>query len=188
MSELQFIADEDLVIQYKDGNELAFNELYSRYADKLKRLIYYYISNNDDIDDIFHEVIIRVIKHINSFNINKTFSSWIYQIAVNCSRNYVNKSNKKAKLIKQEALRVKQIEAQDSPEEKLIADIDLKEFGNAIGALKDKFREVFILRYNHRMKYSEISDILSCSERTAKWRMKKAIENITYYLKDKDII
>jgi len=42
------LSDEELVSLYKSGNERAFTELYSRYEQKLKRVIYYYIPNIDE--------------------------------------------------------------------------------------------------------------------------------------------
>ena len=80
------LGDEDLVKVFKDGNERAFDELYARYASKLKRLIYYYLGDAEESDDVLHDVFLRVFMHIDSFNTEKVFSSWIYRIAVNCSK------------------------------------------------------------------------------------------------------
>ena len=73
-------------------------------------------------------------------------------------------------------------------EDIVINEFDLEAFNEGVNSLKDKFRDVFVLRYDHRLKYEEISRILDCSERTAKWRMKKAVEIISQYLKDNGII
>ena len=120
---------------------------------------------------------------------NKAFSSWIYQIAVNCSKNYLNRNRKNDKLIEKEKYRLRQSKGiSDSPEVEVISDFDVSEFNNAVNSLQEKFRDVFVLRYDNKLKYSEISNVLNCSERTAKWRMKKAVERITHHLKERNVI
>jgi len=51
-----------------------------------------------------------------------------------------------------------------------------------------KFREVFLLRYGQQLQYSDIAHILDISERTAKWRMERALVFITDHLKKKGVI
>lgn len=189
MRDLKRLSDEELVQIYRDGAEEAFTEIYARYEHKLKRLIYYYIPNIDDAGDVFHEAIIRVFRHLNTYNIKKSFSSWIYQIAINCSKNYIGRSMRETHLVEQERFRIKEEYLNPvSPEDVFINESDMEEFNRAVEKLKEKFRSVFILRYDHRLKYSEIASILGCSERTVKWRMEKAIEKIAQYLSEKGII
>ncbi len=189
MDILKESGDEELVKHFKNGNERAFDELYNRYSPKLKRLIYYYLGDSQTADDVFHDVFIRVINHIEKFNINMNFSSWIYQIAVNCSKNYIKKNKKNEVLIEKEKFRMKDKPfSTNTPEDEIVANIDLEGFNRAVQSLKDKFRDVFILRFDHKMKYMEIARVLDCSERTAKWRMKKAIELISQYLKTQGLV
>ena len=181
--------DKDLVIRFKNGDNRAFDEIYLRYNKKLNRLIYNYIYNSIDVEDVFHEVIIRVIRHIEKFNISMNFSSWIYQIAINCSKNFLKSRTKEEYLQNKEKLRIRMdYTKQENLEEDFIKEIDMIEFNNAIDSLDEKFRDVFLLRYDHKLKYSEIANILNCSERTAKWRMKRSIEKITSFLRDKGIV
>ncbi len=189
MSDIKSSSDEDLIKIYLSGDERAFDELYSRYESKLKRLIYYYVGDPDEVNDVFHDVAIRVVKHIRTYNPNRAFSSWIYQIAVNCSKNHIKKSKRNLSLIEKEKFRLAGMEQQQmSPEESIINENDMKEFNAAIENLSEKFRDVFVLRYDHNMKYSDISQVLRCSERTAKWRMERAVEKITQYLKERGIV
>ena len=94
-SDLKSVSDEDVVRLFKDGDESAFDELYCRYSERLKRLIFYYVGDSDEADDVFHDVFLRVFKHVGSYRDDKPFSSWIYQIAVNCSKNHRKKIIKK---------------------------------------------------------------------------------------------
>ncbi len=178
-------SDEELVVLYKNGDERAFEELYERYARRLKRLIYYYVGDSETADDVFHDVCMRVIKHVDKFRTNMTFSSWIYQITVNCSKNFLKKKSKNERLLEKEKFRIRGDKREiRTPEDEIVDEFDVEIFNKAVDSLKDRFRDVFILRFDHRLKYVEIADILKCSERTAKWRMKKSIDKITQFLKE----
>jgi RNA polymerase sigma factor (sigma-70 family) len=189
MQDLKLLSDEDLVQVYKRGEEHAFAELYTRYEKKLKRLIYYYIPDTDEACDVFHDAMIRVFRHIETFDVAKPFSSWIYQIAINCSKNRIVQAKREIQLLEQERYRLSGEQAcQASPEDLCISENDIAEFNRSVEGLKERFRSVFILKHDHRMKYSEIAAVLKCSERTVKWRMKKALEKIAQRLAEKEII
>jgi len=189
MQDINRLSDEELVSLYKSGNERAFTELYSRYEQKLKRVIFYYIPNIDEASDVFHDSIIRVFRHIDTFDTEKSFASWIYQIAINCSKNYISRNMRDTQLLELERFRLTRGPLRsESPEDIFISENDIAEFNRSIDNLKDKFKTVFILRYDQKLKYSEIAGILKCSERTAKWRMEKALEKIAQYLSEKGVI
>lgn len=187
-SDLTSLSDESLVKLYRDGTGEAFDELYARYAVKLKRLIYHYLSDPEDADDVFHEVFLRVFRHLHTYREDRLFGSWIYQIAVNCSKNFKRKNVRNDIIVEKEKRLFSNEEDKFSPEKMMIRDSELNEFYRAVDELKSNFRTVFLLRFDQKMKYSEISEILDCSERTAKWRMKKALEHIADHLKKEGII
>ncbi|OHD63539.1 MAG: hypothetical protein A2176_07065 [Spirochaetes bacterium RBG_13_51_14] len=189
MKDFKRFTDEELVQLYRNGSDQAFTELYVRYERKLKRLIFYYIPNTDEADDVFHDTVMRVFRHIDTFNVKRSFSSWIYQIAVNCSKNYIGRHRRESRLLDEERYRLSGEYHQSlSPEDICISNNDLEEFNRAIEQLKERFRIVFVLRHDHKLKYAEIAGVLKCSERTVKWRMEKALEKIAQYLSEKGII
>jgi RNA polymerase sigma-70 factor, ECF subfamily len=186
--DLKSLKDEELVKIFKDGNERAFDELYNRYAPRLKKLIYYRLGDADESNDVLHDVFLRVYKHINSFKTDLAFSSWIYRIAVNCSKNYWKKSVRNDAIFEMEMEGFEDKVKGLSPEEILIQKTDMAEFYKAVNSLKEKFKTVFLLRFDEKLQYSDIAVMVKCSERTAKWRMQKAIEKIVDYLRDRNII
>ena len=182
------LSDEELVSLFKNGNEKAFDELYYRYSSRIKKLIFYNLGNSSETNDVSQEVFLRVYRHIDTFNPSRPFSSWIYKIAVNCSKNYKQRNVRNEILFVRKKYEIQEGEGEISPEELFIKNSDLSEFYSAIENLKEKFRTVFLLRFDHGMRYSKISEIVQCSERTAKWRMQKAIEKIVDFLRDRDVV
>lgn len=185
---LKTLCDEDLVKEFKEGEEKAFDELYERYASRLKRLIYYYLGDSEEASDVFHDVFLRVFMHIDTFKTDMSFSSWIYRIAVNCSKNYRKKNRRDIMYLESEQMDTDYAVNNVSPEEIILNNEDMNSFYEAVNSLKEKFRLVFLLRFEQGLQYSEISSILKCPERTAKWRMQRAIEKIIDHLKDRDVV
>lgn len=190
MDNLKNSTDEELVVLFRGGDERAFDELYTRYAPRLLRLVYLQVGDRDAAYDIVHDVFLRVVRHIGGFDISQPFSPWIYKIAVNCSRNYRRSLLRTGRIMEKEKFRLVSGErnCSPSPEEELISGEDVREFNLAVDSLGRRFREVFLLRFQDGMRYSQIAEICGCSERTAKWRMRRALEHIAEYLKKRKII
>ncbi len=192
LPDLTNLSDEEVARLFKDGQESAFDELYRRYQDKLRRMIYFHLGDSVEAEDVFHDVFLRVFRHIGSYKTDRPFSSWIYRIAVNCSRNTRKKSVKNDMLFEREKEEfregAKDNELKLSPETAFFRDSDMKEFYSVVGELKEKFRVVFLMRYREGLRYADIADMLRCSERTVKWRMKRAIEIIVDELKVRGVI
>jgi len=187
-TDLKTLDDEALVKLFKEGGEKAFDELYERFAPRLKRLIFYYLGDSEEANDVFHDVFLRVFMHIDTFKTDMSFSSWVYRIAVNCSKNFRKKARKDIIYLEGDQMDADIAINPESPEDIMLSNEDMSAFYEAVNALKDKFRMVFLLRYEQGLPYSEISRVLKCPERTAKWRMQRAIEKIIDYLKDRDVV
>ncbi len=178
-------SDEDLVEFFKNGDEGAFDEIYVRYAARLVKVIYYYVGDMDSAEDVLHEAFMRMIRHLDTYKSGRAFSSWIFQIAINCSKNHIKKSRRKDELFEKMTFGVKEGGLEfPSPEEEMMGNLEVEAFNGAVNKLKPRFKEVLLLRVEENLKYSDIAGILGCSERTAKWRMKKAVELIIQDLKE----
>lgn len=185
---IKALSDEELVQLVMHGNDRAFEELYERYSERIFKLLYSYVYNVDDAVDLMHDVFIRAYRHLNKFDVTRAFSAWLYTIAINCAKNYRCKVYKNDTMIEREEQRVLNTDAMKTPEDYVMENELLKEFSEAVDALNNKFREVFLLRYGQQLQYSDIAHILDISERTAKWRMERALVFITDHLKKRGAI
>ena len=144
----------------------SFALIIERYEKKLLRyLIYFTGVDRSQAEDILQETMIKAYKNLNSFQINLSFSSWIYRIAHNEALNFIRK-NKKHLVISLEAegadsQSLLEILASDENVPVQIAGKELSGKVNEILAMMKKdFRELLILRYLEGYDYQEISSIL----------------------------
>ncbi|GJM01348.1 MAG: RNA polymerase sigma factor [Methyloligella sp.] len=84
-------SDKDLICYLSEGHEAALNQLMARYKIKLFSFIFKYVRNEDVAYDLLQETFIRVYTKANTYNPKFTFSTWIYQIAMNLCRDWGRK-------------------------------------------------------------------------------------------------
>jgi RNA polymerase sigma-70 factor (ECF subfamily) len=86
-SPLDELTDEMLVTAHLDGRPGAFQELFDRYRDRLVHFITRKTGDSDRAQDLVQEAFIRVTRHLHRFDTTKKFSTWVYTIASNLSKN-----------------------------------------------------------------------------------------------------
>ncbi len=172
--------DERIAERVQSGEADEFGELVARYQPKLMRYARKFLPDRDDAEDIVQEVFIKAFSNIQSFDVSRRFSPWIYRIAHN---EFVNELKKKA------ARRVVFSFDIDTLLPHLAApertdrgelDRDLREtLEGHLDRLDPKYREPLILYYLEEMGYKEISDILQIPVSTVGVRLARARAQLT---------
>src|SRR5579859_7256411 len=72
-----------LVTQARDGDTRAFGELVRRYEGKIFRLGQHITQNREDAEDVLQETFMKAYEHLDQFQGNSKFYTWIVRIAVN---------------------------------------------------------------------------------------------------------
>jgi RNA polymerase sigma factor (sigma-70 family) len=166
------MTDEQLIMQLRDGNANALNELYRRYAKKL----FVFLSNvmkTPDPEDMVHDIFIRVIEKVHQFNPRKaSFRTWMFRIAQNQAIN-VHRRQKIVRFssleqnLSQDASSGKDLYLSDTLEDKSQS-IDesglVKAVRQCIGELKkDVERRAIVLYHVLEKNYEEISEVFQKS-------------------------
>src|SRR5437867_9045205 len=78
------VVDEStLVSQSREGDTKAFGELVRRYEGKIFRLAQHITQNREDAEDVLQETFLKAYEHLDQFQGNSKFYTWIVRIAVN---------------------------------------------------------------------------------------------------------
>src|SRR5580704_4804622 len=76
--------DESLLVdKAKAGDQQAFTDLVSRYQRKIYRLAKNITRNDEDAEDVLQEAFLKAYEHLDGFEGNSRFYTWIVRIAVN---------------------------------------------------------------------------------------------------------
>lgn len=153
--------DEQIARKVQEGQEEAFGELIERFQDKLLRYARKFLIDPDDAQDIVQDVFIKAYENIQSFDVSRRFSPWVYRIAHN---EFVNALKKKANrpvifAVDFDTL-FPHLTASDTADSAALARDLRVMLDRHLRELDPKYREPLILYYLEGMDYKELSDIL----------------------------
>ncbi|WLD94297.1 sigma-70 family RNA polymerase sigma factor [Alkalihalobacillus sp. AL-G] len=161
----------------KRGNEKAFQELIQDQKNKLFRMAYLYVKNEDDALDIVQDTICKAFISIKQLKDPHYFSTWISRILINAALDFIKKNNRAIPFSDVDGFRKDQ---NLRIEEKL----DLLE---AIERLEVQYKTVIIFRYYKDLSIKQIAEVLKCPEGTVKTRLHRAINQLKSDLKEECI-
>ena len=170
----------ELVMQARDGNRPAFDQLIDRYQGDIHRMIYYRIRARMDAEDLTQDVFIRAYRSISRLREPNRFRSWLYTIAVNRVNDYLRKKRVRSIFkstddgpdVQPDTDRLR-----DQPE--ALEQVLKEDFWRQVGRIAEKLsrmeREVFMLRFLDNLNINEIARILKKSESTVKTHLYRAL-------------
>ena len=185
LQDLKKQSDETLMALLIRGEIQVFDELYTRYSNRLLFYFFRMLGNNEELaQDFLQNLFLKIIENPGLYHKNRKFSSWIFTIAYNmCKNEYRNTATRK-KLIDEVQYTYENSGSVDTEQ-----NLNHEEFKNALYNELDQFDEsqksVFLLRFREQLSIKEISDILGCSEGTVKSRLfyttKKLAKTLKHY-------
>ena len=189
-------SDVSLMLEFQKGDISSFEKLVQKHKESIINVIYQFIGERDEAEDLAVEVFLRVYRAAKKYQAKAKFTTWLYKITTNLC---LNEIRKKAKL--QTISLSKPISAGEEKEEELIEKIadaapspqqilEKKErnalIRKAIDSLPAKQRMATILQIYEELSYKEISTILGCSvksvERRLYWARTNLKERLSSYL------
>lgn len=155
-------SDLDLVLASLAQAE-AFSAIINRYEKRLSLYIRRISSVSDDeAEDILQEVFIKVYLNLNDYNQELKFSSWIYRIAHNQAISHYRQLKARPEgyllsLDDNEALGLSDaLDLESQIDDSLTND----SIAQVLSSLKQKHREILVLKLLEEKSYQEISDII----------------------------
>ncbi len=169
-----------LVSAAKAGDAGAFEELVNRYERKIFRLGMNITQNREDAEDVMQEAFLKSYTHLDRFQGDSRFYTWLVRIAVNealmkLRKRRPNQVSLDEPVIDGEDPVFREIEDWGPSPEQKFAQTELNEILNSvIGELDPIFRVAFLLRDVEGVSTEETAQILDISEAAVKSRLLRA--------------
>jgi RNA polymerase sigma-70 factor (ECF subfamily) len=185
-----------LVARAREGDSLAFGDLVRKYEGKIFRLAQHVTQNREDAEDVLQETFLKAYEHLDQFQGNSKFYTWIVRIAVNQAlmklrRRKTDKSVSLDDTIDTgEDTVVREIAAWDPDPEQRYSQEQLREIlDSAVQSLAPPYRSVFVLRDVEDLSTEETAEALNLSVPAVKSRLLRARlqlrEKLTRYFRRK---
>ncbi len=170
-----------LVARAQAGDGAAFSELITRYQNKIYRLAKHITQNDEDAEDVLQEAFLKAYEHLDGFQGNSKFYTWLVRIAVNESLMKLRKRRGDRTVPLDEPLdtgeeTVKREIAvwEDNPEQRYSQEEMRAILDEAVQSLKPDFRTVFVLRDIEELSTEETAETLGISIPAVKSRLLRA--------------
>jgi RNA polymerase sigma-70 factor (ECF subfamily) len=169
-----------LVAAAKSGDTNAFESLVNRYERKIFRLAMNVTQNREDAEDVMQEAFLKAYTHLQDFQGDSRFYTWLVRITVNEGLMKLRKRRPgqisiDEKLETEDDLVIRELEDWGPSPEDRFAQTQMREIlDGAIKELEEEYRIVFQLRDVEQFSTEETAEVLGLSVPAVKSRLLRA--------------
>ena len=178
---LRLLTDEQLMARAKAGNDAAFEELYHRFARRLKGFFFLQLGRDEELAaDATHDVFLRAYEARNRYQEGKNVSTWLFTIAYNICRNHYRSNAYETQLLAT-------LDAEPISDEQIEVQLDAAALDDALAQvlsdLPPPLHQLFSLHYQEELTIPQVAEIVGIPEGTVKSRLHKTMNIIRKKLK-----
>ncbi len=176
--------DQALISRVKRGDKQAFDALVLKYQGRILALARRFVRDPSEARDVAQEVFIKAYRALPGFRGDSAFYTWLYRIAVNTSKNYLDTQARKPVTAAVNFSEMEQNEQdnvlreQATPERQALAGELQQTIIEAIEELPAELRSAITLREIDGLSYEEIATVMKCPVGTVRSRIFRAREAV----------
>jgi len=152
----------------------------NRYQSQLLHFTWNILGDKDEAKDATQDSFVRSYLHLQSYDINRSFKTWLYTIAYNRCMDKIRENQSRTRFIKKMRNEQRLNRRRYNPEKRME---DSEHYLQIMKRLNEKERTALSLKLNEGYLSREIAEILGCKESTvrvyilnAKRKLKKFLE------------
>lgn len=141
---------------------------------RLYRMSWSYLKNNEDVEDVFHNTIIKVVENINKLQNEQAFEGWFVSILLNECRQIL-RDRRKVQPSDYIELHDEACSTEDRAES-----VDLID---GLKSIDEEYKELIILKYYSGYSQKEIAEILNMPLGTVKTKLFRGLKMLRSMLR-----
>jgi len=181
--------DVALMLALKQGDESAFEELVARHQARVVALVYRFVSDEAEAEDLAQEVFLRVYRTRERYQPKARFSTWIYRIAANVSLNALRSRSRRRNIsvpLSYSAEETQEGQTSSHVEDHRVAQPEAHleqqelrlQVRESVDQLPENQKVAVILNKYEGMSYDEIGAVMGCSVMAVKSLLARARSNL----------
>ncbi|HLX93181.1 MAG TPA: sigma-70 family RNA polymerase sigma factor [Puia sp.] len=191
MKSLRQKTDHELIHQFRDGDLHALEALILRHKDKLFTSILFLVKDKYLAEDIFQDVLIKVIDTIRGgrYTEEGKFLPWAMRIAHNLCVDHFRKVKRTPAIKTSDDRDIFEVLnfTEEGADTKMMKRQSHDRVRQMLDMLPEDQREVIILRHYADLSFKEIASLTNCSINTALGRMRYGLINLRKMMTEKKI-
>lgn len=174
-----------LLRQMKElDSQTAFRDFYNLTYDRLFRIAYYYVKEEEGSQEIVLDVFVKLWEQRNTLPTLRNIEDYCFILVKNASLNYLEKESKRTALYTHTFTEPQEQNA--SPEEEMISEELFALYVKALDRLPERCREVFIRIREEKQSYAEVAEALNISTKTVDAQLQKAVSRLKEIISGSD--
>jgi RNA polymerase sigma-70 factor (ECF subfamily) len=175
--------DAELMLRVRDGDQASFGLLLERHRGPVIHFMYRMVQNQAVAEELAQEVFLRVYRSRGTYEPTAKFTTWLFRIATHLALNWIRdgRNEKLQESLDQETADGASRQVADrgrTVEQELVYQVKLREVRQAIEGLPAKQRAAVMMHKYEELEYSQIANVLSCSESAVKSLLFRAYESL----------
>ena len=174
---MELATDVLLMHQLSEGDDLALNELMSRWRERVAAYLLRMVGNHATAMDLTQETFVRLYASRQRYRPTAAFSTYLFHIATNLARNHARWKGRHptVPLTDEEGTVIHEpVDSQVSPDDAAALREQVALVKNAIAALPTDLREAVLLFTIEDMSHTEVATVLGCSAKAVEVRIYRA--------------
>jgi RNA polymerase sigma-70 factor (ECF subfamily) len=165
--------DEQILAEFQtSGDAATLGTLVERHLERVRNLAFRLVLCHAAADDVAQEVFLKVMRSAHTFRGQAKFSSWLYRITVNASREHLRRTTPNKAPVDFDPPAPAGEHRQ--PDGSLIQTELAATIEHALGGLSDKLRTAIVLTAMEGLPAKTAAEIAGCSTATMHWRVHEA--------------
>ncbi len=184
MKKLSLMTDEELAVEYVNGNDKAFDMILERTQTGIFSYIMFIVRNEEFANDIFQETYLKAIMKLQKrqYAPSGKLNAWLIRIAHNAIMDWYRRQKTRSIVDSQDNMDIVMIsdnQQQETCKEDVMANMQtLKDVKCLISFLPKPQQDVVIMRYYQNYSFKEIAEMTGVSINTSLGRMRYALINM----------
>lgn len=179
--------DSELIAQYRNGSDAAFDLLVDRYQSKMYTTIFLIVKDQKVAEDLLQDVFVKVVKTLNSdkYNEEGKFQPWVMRISHNLAIDYFRKAKRYPTILMEDGSNIfNSLKfAEENVEDRQVREENIELVKRLIEELPESQKQVLIMRHYLDLSFQEIADQTGVSINTALGRMRYALIHLRKKMK-----
>ncbi len=174
----------ELIRRFQSGEREVFDELMIRFQEKALALAYYRTGHREDALDIVQEAFVRMYAVLPKWKPRASLFTWLYRVIVNLAFDRARKQVRSGEVSLERLPPPADHRRARDPRVSLEGKETGKRIREAVSALPEGQRDVFVLRHYGGLKLKEIAAARGCTVGAVKANLFQALGKLRRELED----